>query len=48
MELTSKLLNDDRDEDREGPAGFESKAERARLFAAEMALQSFALMASFC
>src|SRR5271168_4916324 len=46
MELTSKLLNDDRDEDREGPAGFESKAERARLFAAEMALQSFALMSA--
>jgi hypothetical protein len=46
MELTSKQLNDDRDEDREGPAGFESKAERARLFAAEMALQSFALMAA--
>ncbi len=46
MELTSRLLNDDRDEDRDGPAGFESKAERARLFAAEMALQSFALMAA--
>jgi hypothetical protein len=46
MELTSKLLNDDRDEDREGPLGFESKAERARLFAAEMALQSFALLAA--
>jgi hypothetical protein len=46
MELTSKLLNDDRDEDRDGPSGFESKAERARLFAAEMALQSFALMAA--
>ena len=46
MELTSKLLNDDRDEDRDGPAGFESKAERARQFAAEMALQSFALMAA--
>jgi hypothetical protein len=46
MELTSKLLNDDRDEDRDGPAGFESKAERARLFAAEMALQSYALMAA--
>ena len=46
MELTSKLLNDARDEDRDGPAGFESKAERARLFAAEMALQSFALMAA--
>ncbi len=46
MELTSKLLNDERDEDRGGPSGFESKAERARLFAAEMALQSFALMAA--
>ena len=46
MELTSKLLNDNRDEDRDGPIGFESKAERARLFAAEMALQSFALMAA--
>ena len=46
MQLTSKLLNDDRDEDRDGPYGFESKADRARLFAAEMALQSFALMAA--
>jgi hypothetical protein len=46
LELTSKLLNDDRDEDRDGPVGFDSKAERARLFAAEMALQSFALMAA--
>jgi hypothetical protein len=46
MNLTSKLLNDERDEDRDGPAGFESKAERARLFAAEMALQSYALMAA--
>jgi hypothetical protein len=46
MELTSELLNDDRDEDRDGPVGFESKAERARLFAAEMALQFFALMAA--
>ncbi len=46
MDLTSKLLNDERDEDRDGPAGFESKAERARLFAAEMALQSYALMAA--
>jgi hypothetical protein len=46
MELTSKLLNDAHDEDRKGPAGFESKPEPARLFAAEMALQSFALMAA--
>jgi len=45
-DLTTRLLNDDRDEDRDGPLGFESKAERARLFAAEMALQSFALMAA--
>jgi hypothetical protein len=44
--FTSKLLNDARDEDRDGPAGFESKAERARLFAAEMALQAFPLMAA--
>jgi hypothetical protein len=46
MELTSRLLNDDRDEDRDGPIGFDSKAERARQFAAEMALQSFALLAA--
>ena len=46
MDMTSRLLNDDRDEDRDGPSGFESKAERARLFAAEMALQSFALLAA--
>ena len=46
MELTSRLLNDDRDEDRDGSIGFESKAERARRFAAEMALQSFALLAA--
>ena len=46
LDLTSRLLNDARDEDREGPAGFESKAERARLFAAEMGLQSFALLAA--
>jgi hypothetical protein len=38
MELTSRLLNDERDEDRDGPIGFESKAERARLFAAKMIL----------
>ena len=43
---TSKLANDHRDEDREGPAGFDSKAQRARDFAAEMALQAFALLAA--
>jgi hypothetical protein len=46
LELTTRLLNDDRDEDRGGVYGFESKADRARLFAAEMGLQSFALMAA--
>ena len=45
-DLTVASQNDDRDEDRTGVAGFESKAERARLFAAEMALQSFALLAA--
>ena len=38
--------NDHRDEDRDGVAGFESKAERARLFAARMGLQAFALTAA--
>jgi hypothetical protein len=41
-DLTSKLANDHRDEDRDGPTGFESKAGRARIFAAEMALQAYA------
>jgi hypothetical protein len=45
-DLNSKLFNDDRDEDREGHSGLESQAERARLFAAEMILQSFSLMAA--
>jgi hypothetical protein len=40
-----KLLNNDRNEDREGPAGFGSKAERARRFDPETAVRSFALMA---
>ena len=38
--------NDHRDEDRTGVAGFESKAERARLFAARMGLQAYALLAA--
>jgi hypothetical protein len=46
IELTSRLGNGDRDEDRDGPSGFESKAERARLFAAQMGLQSYALCAA--
>jgi hypothetical protein len=45
-DITSRLANDDRDEDRGGPSGFEDKAARARLFAAEMGLQAFALLAA--
>ena len=45
-DLTMKSQNDDRDEDRSGVSGFESKAERARQFAAEMGLQAYALMAA--
>jgi len=45
-DLTMASQNDDRDEDRSGVYGFESKAERARSFAAEMGLQAFALMAA--
>jgi hypothetical protein len=45
-DLTTRLGNDDRDEDRDGPSGFEDKAARARRFAAEMALQSYALRAA--
>jgi hypothetical protein len=45
-DLTMASQNNDRDEDRDGAAGFESKAQRARLFAAEMGLQAHALMAA--
>jgi hypothetical protein len=45
-DMTSRLANDDRDEDREGPYGFESRAARARLFAAETGLQAYALLAA--
>jgi hypothetical protein len=45
-DLTTASQNDDRNEDRGGAAGFESKAQRARLFAAEMGLQAHALMAA--
>ena len=44
-DMASKM-NDDRDEDRDGPSGFESRVERAQGFAAEMARQSFALLAA--
>ena len=45
-QITMASANDDRDEDREGVAGFESKADRARMFAAKMGLQAYALMAA--
>lgn len=45
-DLTSKLANDHRDEDRDAPAGFESKAQRARQFAADLAMQAYALLAA--
>ncbi len=45
-DLTMKLANEDRDEDRDGVSGFESRAERARIFAAEMGLQAHALIAA--
>jgi hypothetical protein len=45
-DLTARLANDDRDEDRDGPSGFESRAARARLFAAETGLQSYAILAA--
>jgi len=40
------LASEYRDEDREAPAGFESKAERAREFAAKMTMQAYALLAA--
>jgi hypothetical protein len=45
-DLTMSLANDDRDEDRGGPAGFDDRGARARFFAAEMGLQSYALLAA--
>ena len=44
--LHTKLLNDDRDGDSDGVAGFLSKAERAAVFAAKKGLQAFALTAA--
>lgn len=44
--LHTRLLNDARDEDRDGPSGFESRAARAARFAAEMGLQASALYAA--
>jgi hypothetical protein len=45
-DLTAKLGNDDRDEDREPVYGFESKAQRARQFAAMSGMQAFAVLAA--
>ena len=44
--INSKLHNEDRDEDRHGLAGFDSRAQRAREFAAELALQAHAILAA--
>lgn len=42
-DATSRLANDMRDEDLDGPVGFDSVAQRKREFAADMCLQSHAL-----
>ncbi|RUW95353.1 hypothetical protein EOA27_39840, partial [Mesorhizobium sp. M2A.F.Ca.ET.037.01.1.1] len=41
-DATAKVANDARDEDLDGPVGFDSAAQRKREFAADMALQSHA------
>jgi len=43
-EATAKLANELRDEDREGPAGFDSDAQRKRDFAAALAAQAHQLL----
>lgn len=42
-DVTAKLANDSRDEDLDGPVGFDSNAQRKREFAADMGLQAHAL-----
>ena len=42
-DATAKAANDARDEDRGGPVGFDSNAQRKREFAADMGLQAHAL-----
>ncbi|AYM84852.1 hypothetical protein FY133_26820 (plasmid) [Agrobacterium tumefaciens] len=42
-DLTAKAANDIRDEDLDGPVGFDSAAQRKREFAADMGVQSHAL-----
>ena len=45
-DLTARLANDARDEDREPIYGLESKAERAREFAAKAGMQAYAFLAA--
>ena len=45
-DLNSKTANEDRDEDRMGVDGTANRAERAREFAGQMALQAFAILAA--
>jgi hypothetical protein len=45
-ELSMKLANEDRDEDRDGVLGFDTRAARAREFAASAGLTAFALLAA--
>jgi hypothetical protein len=42
-DATARLANDSRDEDRDGPVGLDSTAQRKREFAADMGLQAHAL-----
>ena len=42
-DLTAKIANDLRDEDLDGPVGFESAAQRKREFAADMGIQAHSL-----
>jgi hypothetical protein len=44
--LTSRLDNDERDEDRDPVSGFDSRADRAREFAGKVGLQAVALLAA--
>ena len=44
--LSSALFNEDRDEDRPGVDGQANRAERARVFAATVGLQAYALLAA--
>lgn len=45
-DLTSKIANEDRDEDRPGIDNTANRAERARSFAARVGLQAYALLAA--